>query len=332
MKVLEADTDAAELDLICQVIARGEYSQGFFVELFEKHLADYLGVNPRNVVAVSSGTSALHLAYLLTEKKCLTIPAATFVSTGNMAKLAGKEITFVDVDEQSWNTDDADVGVDLFGNPLKYHPLIEDAAEALGSETTWSEKCGRLGEISVLSFFENKIITSGGEGGALVFKDSEKAESARLLRQHGKDYSMLHHQYFGFNYRMTEIQAAFGIAQLSKINRFIKRKRAIYKHYFEELSSYVTFQRLNGPSNHWATVILTPVKKRDAIVNAFSDLKIPWRPTFKPLTEFSWFEQTERLVPMSKDIWETGICLPSSIKANRDYVDAVCGVVKRCCQ
>jgi len=331
MKVMEPNIPQNVIDYLKKVVDSKQLSQGPLVEEFERGLAEYLGVKSENVVAVSSGTAALHLAYLLTNQNRLTIAASTFISMGNMGKLANKRLEIVDVDEKTWVSNTADVSVDLFGNPILHEPLIEDAAQALGSKRN-GQKCGTLGKISILSFFENKILTTGGEGGALVCKERINADIARLMRQHGKDYTMVTHELFGFNYRMTELQAAFGLAQLPHIDSYVKRKREIWKTYYEELQSYVAFQKEIGYSNRWATVILLRIDKRAKLIKALDKQRIPWRSTFKPLDAFQWLSQyrTESL-PISVRIWVEGICLPCSITLEQSYIDSVCRVVKRCC-
>jgi len=333
MKVIEPAIPENVIDYIKIAVDSKQLSQGPLVEKFEIELAKYLGVKPENVVVVSSGTAALHLAYLLTSQNRLTISASTFISMGNMGKLANKRLEIIDVNEKTWVSNTADVSVDLFGNPVLHEPLIEDAAQALGSKRSNGQKCGTLGKISILSFFENKILTTGGEGGALVCKERINADMARLMRQHGKDYTMVTHELFGFNYRMTEVQAAFGLAQLPYIDSYVKRKREVWKTYYEELQSYATFQEEIGYSNRWATVILLQKDKRAKLIKALDKERIPWRSTFKPLDAFQWLSQykTQSFLPVSMRIWTEGVCLPCSITLEPSYINSVCKVVKRCC-
>lgn len=292
-----------------------DLSQGPWVERFEARLGKLLKVPAENVVAVSSGTAALHLAFLILKLKSVTMPAMTFISTGNMALMAGTKVEFVDIDPYTWNAP-ADVTVDLFGNPAGFECLIEDAAEALGSSYCGAQ-CGTFGRIGVLSFFANKIITSGGEGGALVCREREDVRQAFLLRQQGKDYSMPHPSMLGYNYRMTELSAAFGCAQLTHLKTEVRRKRAIFNTYHKRLKDLAEFQTECDYSNRWLTVIKLPSEKvKKKITEKFNQKKVPWRDPFYPLNNYPWFKKEVSLIyepmPETEDLYSRGICLPSS--------------------
>lgn len=330
MRVIEPWFGEDEISAVGEALRKGKLSQGEYVDRFEEELAKYLAVAAEDVVAVSSGTAALHLAMLLERHfptyPYLSVPATTFVSCGSMIKLAGLTPLIEDVDPLTWNSLST-LGVDLFGNPLSYKPLIEDAAESLGSNYR-GKKCGTLGHISCLSFFENKVITTGGEGGALVCESRDDADLARLLRQQGKDYTMTIHKHMGFNYRMTEIQAAFGIAQIPKIDQIVARKREIF-NLFEETCPDLAFQEetQGGYSNRWLTCALVPDGKRDRLVEAFNKEGIPWRSIFAPLYYHSWFDKPSEPLPMAEKLWKDGIALPSSPQLSDEHVLKVCKVI-----
>lgn len=313
-----------------EIIETGAYSQGKTVTEFERELATYLGVKARQVVAVSSGTAALHLAIQILKLREVTVPACSFISVANMVKLSGCELSYVDVDARTWNAKEATIGLDLLGNPVDYNPVIEDAAEALGSVRYDGKKCGTLGEISCLSFFENKIITTGGEGGALICKDEADADKARLLRQQGKNRQMLLHRLMGYNYRMTEIQAAIGIAELKKIEERVRAKRRIYKQYKETLGDLVLFQEeCEGcRSNRWFTAIQVIERgKKWRVIEALSSAGIYWRNIFAPLYWHAWLPQS-RILRVSEHLYETVILLPSFPTMGEEQVAKVCEIVE----
>lgn len=312
-------------DRIQKIIEKREFSQGMYVEEFEDKLASYLNVNAENVVVVSSGTAALHLALLILKPREVSVPACTFVSCANVVKLVGAELTYTDVDPDTWNAADATIGVDLMGNPVGYDPLIDDATEALGSVRGDGKKCGTLGTISCLSFFENKIITSGGEGGALVCKEEEHADIARLLRQQGKDRTMLLHKYMGFNYRMTEMQAVIGIAELDELDTRVKAKRRIFQQYSDSCSKLI-FQQECGVSNRWFTAVLPPWGKKERLINVFRKNGIYWRDIFAPLYYHSWLPPSKQM-PMCEQLYRDTILLPSFLDMTEENVSKVCEVI-----
>ena len=310
MSVNKPEVGLEELSYITTAM-RGKLSQGIVVENFEDCLAQRLGVDASLVVAVSTGTAALHLAALIKKPKEVHIPATTFVATGNVFKWIGSKINIIDVDEKTWNGNSSSVSVDLLGNPIDCEPLIEDAAQALGSMKHGDgEPCGTLGDIGVFSFFENKLITTGGEGGAMVFRNQSEANKARLLRQQGKDFSMPYAQMMGYNYRMTEIQAAFGLAQLERIDLLIQKHRAAWHRYKTGLKKEFTFQTLEGISNCWLTVVLTPSKiARKKMEMMFKYYGFPYRRMFPPLTYYSWLDDGSE-PKVAIDLYERGITLP----------------------
>lgn len=330
MKVADPAIGIAEAEGINNVLERGAFSQGKYVEMFEADLANYLGVHKDHVVCVSNGTAALHLAMILEAnvlKDIVTLPSMTFIATGNVVKYVGKKTKFVDVYGDTWMPHEApDIGVDLFGDPLTRHPLIEDAAGALGSEIH-GKKCGALGHIGCLSFFENKIITSGGEGGALICEDKGDAEIGRLLRQQGKTFEMDHHGRMGYNYRMTELQAAIGIAQLKKIESFMSLKRNIRAYYEERLSEHVDFQSSYGKSNCW--MIGSIIKKNfDKVRKQLWMEGIPFRRFYPPLHHHPWFDYMfNDDMSTTNALWDHGLILPSSISLTDDYLDKICKVI-----
>lgn len=231
-------------------------SQGGYLRKFEAALAEFLGVE--HALAVSNGTVALHLALVtlgIGPGDEVIVPDLTFAASASAVVHAGATPVLVDVERTSWTLDldkaasaigprtRAIMPVHLYGQPADMdgvkaladrHGLlvIEDAAEALGS--TWKgRRVGSIGDASTFSFFANKIVTTG-EGGMVVFADSAKAERARRLRDHGMNPAKRYwHDEIGFNYRMTNMQAAIGVAQMERIESFIQGKLALAERYRE---------------------------------------------------------------------------------------------------
>lgn len=257
-----------EVDQVTAVLKSGWLAQGQKVKTFEERIARYLG--RKYAVATSSGTTAIHLALLangIGAGNEVIVPAITFVATSNAVIHAGAKPIFVDVDEATYNMDHrklkraitnrtkAIMSVHLYGQTADMDPireiceerdllLIEDAAEALGAEYK-GRKAGSLGKVACFSFHPVKTITTG-EGGMIVTDDEDVAASARSLRSHGEDVSAWDMRgtvkersfpMIGFNYRMSDVHAVIGLAQLARIDEFIEKRRRIASYYNEKLSS-----------------------------------------------------------------------------------------------
>lgn len=237
--------DEEEIKAVEEVLKSGILAQGPKVKEFEEKIAEYVGV--KHAIATSSGTTALHTALLAIgikrEDEVITTPF-TFVATANSILYCGAKPVFVDVDERTFNIDPtkfeekitkrtkAVLPVHLYGQPAdvkgllkicKEHNLflIEDAAQALGAEFE-SKKVGSFGNCGIFSFYPTKNITTG-EGGMIVTNDEEIAERCRKIRNHG-EYQRYFVDFLGYNYRMTEIAAAIGLAQFGKLEKFIKKR------------------------------------------------------------------------------------------------------------
>src|SRR5437870_5377732 len=237
----------AELAAVREVLASGMLTQGPKVEAFEKAFAKDLG--RKHAIAVTNGTAALHVALLahgIGPGQEVVIPPLTFFATASTVLLCGAKPVFVDIDRSSYNVDPAKVSsvitrktaaimpVHLYGQTAEMDPIlaaardrgipvIEDAAQAAGAEYH-GKKAGNLGDTACFSFYATKNMTTG-EGGMIVTDDDRIAEKARLLRHHGQP-AKYEHVLVGFNYRMTEIAAAIGLAQLAKLDGWVKQRRA----------------------------------------------------------------------------------------------------------
>jgi len=247
------------------------YWTGFRGMEFQKQFADYCGV--KHSVMLNSGTSALHVAYAaagIGPGDEVIVPSYTFIATAAAVLHQNAIPVFADVDEKTWNIDansvealitqrtKAVVPVHLHGHPADMDAIravtekrgilvIEDAAQAHGAEYK-GKKVGSLGDLAAFSFCQDKIITTGGEGGAVTTDNDEFAEIARSFKDHGyweeerKDllqmealYPYIHHR-MGFNYRMTEMQTVIGMAALRRLDEWVDKRRANAHHLSKRLS------------------------------------------------------------------------------------------------
>ena len=332
-----------EINNVNEVFKSGNLSQGKQVEKFEEKTAQFLGVAKDNVIAVSSGTTALHLCGILLssklEQRIIHIPATTFISTANMINYLDMEmdttIHFDDIESNTWNMvphDGYKITVDLFGNSNQYKylkdVLVEDAAQAFGSEYE-GNKCGTFAPFGAFSFFENKTISTGGEGGLIFAKDRRDADMARLLRQQGKDFTMENHVHVGYNYRMTEMQAAFGVAQMNKINEIIKRKRDIHELYKAHLQDAARFQHQIGKPCPWLTCVkFNSKEKRDKIKEILDLNKVQTRLPFPPVYYNPPYNGYKTHCPVAENLYETGLCLPNYPELKEEEVKMICKYIR----
>jgi len=266
--------DEDDINYVTNVISSGmNWAVGAYVEKFEGMISEYLGV--KRCVAFNSGTSALHatlLAHEIGPGDEVIVPSFTFIATANAPLFAGAKPVFADIEEETFGLDPDDVSnkisprtkaiipIHYGGCPCRIKELkdmaddrklvlIEDAAEAFGA-SVGDQKVGTFGSSAILSFCQNKIITTG-EGGAVVMNSEEICERLKLIRSHGRDDS--HADYFlspdsgryvalGYNFRLSNILAALGVSQLRKVDRIIRdrqRKAALYYSKLKNLNNKV---------------------------------------------------------------------------------------------
>jgi pyridoxal phosphate-dependent aminotransferase EpsN len=323
------------------------------VDAFEREIARYVGVN--DAVAVSSGTAAIHLALSLLEVKkgdkvfCSTL---TFVASANPIIYLGAEPVFIDSEPDTWNMSPqalemalsdaalegelpkAVIVVNLYGQSAKMDeieslcnfynvPIIEDAAESIGS-TYKGKPSGTFGKLGIYSFNGNKIITTSG-GGMLVSDDIELLKHARFLATQAKDPA-IHYQHskLGFNYRLSNVLAGIGRAQLEVLDERVRARRSIFSRYYQALSHipgiYFMPELENTFSNRWLTALtidkdVTGVTVEE-ILQVFTEENIEARPVWKPLHLQPLFEgvqyyQHNQSENVSEQLFNNGICLPS---------------------
>lgn len=251
IRLIRPEIGTEEIRKVSEVLKSGFLVQGKNVEKFEKKVANYLSV--KYAMAVSSGTAALHLALIalgIKEGDEVVLPDFTFPATGNVVVLVGAKPVLIDIDLKTFNIDPtriegnitsrtkAIIPVHEFGQSADMDPIldiakrnnlyvIEDAACALGAEYK-DKKCGTMGDIGCFSFHPRKAITTG-EGGMVVTNNPDVAAKVKALRNHGmtnKD-GIYYFEYTGFNYRMTDFQAALGWVQMKKLDEIIKKRREL---------------------------------------------------------------------------------------------------------
>lgn len=276
IKLSNPDIGSDEINAIKQVLDSGYLVQGKMVEEFETYVADYLGVI--YAIAVSSGTAALHLAMKVLDLKTpdeVIVPDFTFPATANVVELVGAKTELVDIDLNSFCIDTgkiethinektrAIIPVHEFGCSAELNNImslakkynlrvIEDAACALGTEYN-GRKVGTFGDIGCFSLHPRKAITTG-EGGIVITNDDSIAKKIKILRNHGIDNSegFINFIEAGFNYRMTDIQAAMGVVQLRKLNDLLEKRKKmvlIYKKLLEN-NNLLTLPADPGDSKH----------------------------------------------------------------------------------
>jgi len=344
-----------EQDLVLKTLKSGWISSiGENITEFEREYTLYCGA--KYGVATSNGTSALHLCLKTGEIGLgdeVIVPSMTFIATANAVVYTGAKPVFVDSELETWNIDPekiefkincktkAIIPVHLYGHPANMSPILyiarkhnllvfEDATEAHGALYK-GKRVGGLSNAGCFSFYGNKIITTG-EGGMIVTNNRIFADKAKVLRDQG--VSRRKRYYFpklGFNYRMTNIQAAIGLAQLHKIDRIIEKKRGIadlYGKYLKPLVPRIVLPPVAewAKSVFWMYSILVPPEKRvtrDYLILKLREAGIDSRPFFFPIHKYRRFGVNEKL-PVAEYLSKTGINLPSSPNLNDEKIQYIC--------
>ena len=329
-------------------------SKGKFIKLFENKFSDFLNIS--NSSCVSNGTVALHLclsALGISKNDEVIVPTFTYIASINSIKYVGATPIFVDSDINSWNIDvekieekitkntKAIMAVHLYGAACqmdriqqicKKHNLllIEDVAEGFGSMFN-NRFLGSFGNISSFSFFGNKTITTG-EGGMVCSNDKKLIDEVNLLKSQyvylNKEYW---HEKIGYNYRMTNLCAAIGLAQIERAKEIIDKKIKLSEIYKRELSETdLVFQKepLGSVNTFWMISILTKSKNcRDRIRNKLYENNIETRPFFYPAHQMPEFKSNEKF-EVAEDISVRGINLPSYPELTNSTVKRICKIIK----
>ena len=329
-------------------------SKGHFVNDFEKAFASYIGMN--YATGVCNGTVAIHLAMValgIKEGDEVIVPTFTYVASANPIKMVGATPVFVDSRTDSWQMDSEDVkrkissktraivAVHLYGHPCdmdaimaiakEYNILvIEDCAEAIGSEYK-GKKIGSFGDVACFSFFGNKTITCG-EGGMVMTNDKNLYEKLVHYKAQGVSKTREYwHDVVGYNYRMTNIQAAIGLAQLEKIDEKVSKKIQLGEWYQKHLADTPLVFHTPLPNvvhTYWmCSVLARNEEERIALRKYMADNGIETRPTFPTIHEMPMYDVKAEF-PVGKSLSVRGINLPSYPGLTEEDIQAICGVIK----
>ena len=333
---------------------------GPHINLFENRLADFIGEKSK-VVALNSGTAAIHLGLQLLgvqngdEVLCQSL---TFVASVNPILYLGATPIFVGSEKETWNMcpdalekailnrlengiqPKAILLVHLYGMPAKMDeivtlsrkyniPILEDAAEALGS--TYHEKpCGTFGDFGVLSFNGNKIITTSGGGALICHSETAKKKAIFLATQAKEDAIHYEHKQIGYNYRMSNISASIGLGQLEVLSKHIQLRRqnhAFYQQLFDTLSEVTLHQESNENfiSNHWLNVIqLASFEQREALRLHLENNNIESRPVWKPMHLQPLFQDNLYFGDdLETELFNIGLCLPSGSSLSAEDLNRI---------
>ncbi|UTX50630.1 aminotransferase class I/II-fold pyridoxal phosphate-dependent enzyme [Chryseobacterium sp. MA9] len=338
------------------------------VDGLEKDLEQFLGENAK-VAVLSAGTAALHLALIecgVQHGDEVICQSMTFSASANPIAYCGGTPVFVDSEPDTWNmcpkalreaVEDriqkgtkpkAIIVVHLYGMPAKMDeitaiaqefqiPVIEDAAEALGS-TYKGQACGTFGRFGVLSFNGNKIITTSG-GGALVCHTQEDKDKTVFLSTQARDNAPHYqHSHIGFNYRMSNIVAGIGRGQMEVLKDRVAARRAMHDFYFEIFKNIEGVTVFSEPgkdfySNHWLSAIIVDPqvtgKNREGLRLAFLEDNIESRPLWKPMHLQPVFESSPYYGgKISENLFDNGLCLPSGSNLSDDDRERIANVIR----
>jgi len=317
-----------------------------------------------HVLALNSGTAALHLAVRLAGVRAgdrVIVGAFTFVAAANAVRYEQGVPVFMDCEPDTWNLDPgllksylseqagkatfpkAVIVTHIFGQPAKIKEiadicteygvkLIEDAAEALGATSTTGQFVGGMGDFGVLSFNGNKIITTGG-GGALICKHAEDHEHAKHLASQAKVPANHYlHEEVGYNYRLSNVLAGLGLAQLSQFDAILERKRAVFDNYHQALKSlnWLTPKVVQG-ANCWVyPCVMDHEIGVDELIRRFEEANIEARRFWRPLHLQPLFSDAGYVGgSVAEDLFGKGICLPSGAGLTSEEMERVVEVLEK---
>jgi perosamine synthetase len=356
-----------EIAYAAEAAADGWYERaGFYVQRFEEAFAKYLGV--KHATAVPHCTSAIHLALAglgIGPGDEVIVPEITWIASAAPTHYVGSTPVFADVDETTWcisadsvkdcltSRTKAIIPVGLYGlipdmdalrqvaQDQELH-IIEDAAQTIGSKYK-GRLAGTFGKAGVFSFHGTKTMTTG-EGGMFVTDDDELYERVQVLRDHGRTKANFRNFYnteVAFKYRMSSLQAAFGLGQLERIDELVARKREIFGWYRDRLAEVPGLQLNAEPPEYFSTFWMTTVIvdsgygiTNQDLMAAFAEHAIDTRPVFHPLSALPAFSDTEQAAEargrnrVAYDLSPRGLNLPSAMRLGEEQVDRVCSVLR----
>ena len=341
-------------------------SVGSYVNLFEEKFGSY--VNSKSAIVTMNGTSAISLALQtlgVGSGDEVIVPSMTFIAGVNPVRYVGAEPVFVDVTSDTWVMDvnkveelissktKAIIPTHIYGNMVDMEPLlkiaekynlyvIEDATEALGSEYRTSDgvwhKSGTIGHFGAFSFNGNKLITTGA-GGMLVTNDEKLGERAKYLSNQAKialDNGGFYHDEIGYNYRMPNVLAAMGVAQLERIDEFIEKKINISLMYDKLLEKtkgiQFSMQVENVKHSQWLYCLLINDKyptSRDKLIEKLGENGIQSRPFFSGIHKMRPYKNSKSSSMVITDmLTEKGINLPSSVSLTDEQIKYICSIIR----
>ena len=348
-----------EINYVCKALESNWIAPaGPHIENFEEKMKKYL--NRSHAAALSSGTAALHLALRalnVNRGDIVFCSDLTFVASANAINYLGAQPVFIDSNLSSWNMcaksldkafktflPKAVIITDIYGQSANYSdlvdvcekygiPIIEDSAESLGAEYN-KKKCGSFGEISILSFNGNKIITTSG-GGMILSNNEDHIKKVKKLSSQAREKKLYYeHVELGYNYRMSNILAALGLAQLNLLDDYVNKTRKIFQIYKKNLKSVKQIEFMpeieGGRSTNWLSVFLLKEKSYKEIKNLIIYLNknnVECRPIWKPMhmqplySKADFFSINKK--PVSKYLFENGICLPSGCNLKKEDQDKI---------
>jgi perosamine synthetase len=348
-----------EIDYVLDAVSHG-WNQNWdgYLKRFERSFADYVGT--RFALSSSSCTGALHLALRglgVGPGDEVIVPEVSWVATASAVTYTGATPVFVDIEPDTWcmsfastaraitNRTKAMIPVHLYGHPADMAALLclarghglkvlEDAAPALGAEVIGA-KVGGLGDIAAFSFQGAKIMTTG-EGGMLVTNDEALFDRVKFLGDHGRDTHIpFQIAEVGYKYKMSNLQAALGLAQLERIEELVAKKRLIYSWYRLRLGGIpgltLNAERLWARNIFWMTSIVLAEGigiTRDEVIAALKQRHIDSRPFFPPMSSFPMFQNRASANPVAYRVSRQGINLPSGHNLTEEDVDRVCSALR----
>lgn len=354
-KILSAGPSISEREVnyVCDAVRNGWYEKcNDYIRKFEKEFAVYLGV--KYAIATSSCTGAMHIALAalrIKEGDEVIVPETTWVQTAAVVKYVGAIPVFVDVDRETWTINPENlrraitsrtkgiIPVHLYGHPADMDPVLkiareyslfvlEDAAPSIGAEYR-GKKTGGFGDFGAFSFQGAKLLVTG-EGGMLVTDSDKLYERASFLANQGRDS---HIQFWineiGLKYKMSNIQAALGLAQLERIDELLLKKRNIYSWYKNRLDTIEALRMSTemewARSTHWMTSAILTDKApigRSELMRMLSERGIDTRPLFPPISSFPMFKKENN--PVAEYVGSRGINLPCACNLREEDIDFVC--------
>ena len=334
---------------------------GEYVDKFEESIKNYTGTS--NALAVTCGTAAIHLALrVLGIGKGDDVIGSTFTFIGSVSAVMyqGANLVLLDSDKESWNISPkilnkyllecekkpkALILTHLYGmsadikkiaDICKLHGvyLIEDAAESLGA-TFEGKHTGTFGDFGIYSFNGNKILTTSG-GGMLISDNKEWIAKAKFYSTQAKEpFIHYEHEEYGYNYRMSNVLAAIGVAQMEVIEDRVLKKREIYEWYKEFLDDVEEVKFMpelkNSRGNRWLTAMTFAKTDYNKIMKALEEINVESRPLWKPMHMQALFKDAIQVVDgTSENLFEKGLCVASSTTMSKDDVKMICDVVRGC--